>query len=211
MFGRRPTLPIGIILGEPEVMAISTQEYSKQTNIDEMALRNESKATEHTIPTYEVGAKVWLHKPHTSAGAPNPKLLSLWRGPYEVIEIITPVVYCVKAQANHREITVQIARLKPHKEGHLPEPDIDSLNSLFLGRIIPEPDIEQSASVQPILGSYFVEGIADHKPGVGRKSPHNYSYRLRSRGFAPASDVWRKAKEIPQRAEMIEAYRLRHN
>ncbi|CAM9915145.1 unnamed protein product, partial [Choristocarpus tenellus] len=98
MFGRRPTLPINIILGEPEAMPISTQEYSKQTvdnlqlayelarqNIGEMALRNESKATEHTIPTYEVGAKVWLHKPHTSADAPNPKLLSPWRGPYAVI------------------------------------------------------------------------------------------------------------------------------
>ncbi|CAM9555376.1 unnamed protein product, partial [Choristocarpus tenellus] len=80
-----------------------------------MALRNESKATEHTIPIYEVGAKVWLHKPHTSADAPNPKLLSPWRGPYEVKERITPVVYRVKAQADRREITLHIARLKPHK------------------------------------------------------------------------------------------------
>ncbi|CAM9989454.1 unnamed protein product, partial [Choristocarpus tenellus] len=125
------------------------------------------------------------------------KLLFLWRGPYEVKERITPVVYRVKAQVDCREITVHIARLKPHREGHPPEPDIDSLNSLFLGRIIPEPDKEQGSSVQPTLGSYFIEVIADHKPGVGRKSPHNYSYRLMFRGFAPASDVWRNAKEIP--------------
>ncbi|CAM9895006.1 unnamed protein product, partial [Choristocarpus tenellus] len=211
MFGRRPTLPININLGEPEAMPISTQEYSKQQNIGEMALHNESKATEHTITIYEVGAKVWLHKPHTSADAPNPKLLSSWRGSYEVKERISLVVDRVKAQADCREITIHIAQLKPHKEGYLPEPDIDSLNSLFLGRIIPEPDIEQGSIVQPILGSYFVEGIADHKPGVGRKSPHSYSYRLRFRGFAPASDVWRKAKEIPQCTEMTEGYSSRHN
>ncbi|CAM9144582.1 unnamed protein product, partial [Choristocarpus tenellus] len=125
---------------------------------------------------YEVGAKVWLHKPHTSADTPNPKLLSLWRGPCEVKERITLVVYLVKVQVDCRDITVHITRLKPHKEGHPPEPNIDSLNSLLLGRIIPEPDIEQGSSVQPILGSYFVEGVADHKPGVGHKSPHKYSY-----------------------------------
>ncbi|CAM9557860.1 unnamed protein product, partial [Choristocarpus tenellus] len=82
-------------------------------NIGEMALRNESKATEHTIPIHEVGAKVWLHKPHTSADAPNPKLLSPWRGPCEVKERITSVVYRVKAQADHREIIMHIAQLKP--------------------------------------------------------------------------------------------------
>ncbi|CAM9602280.1 unnamed protein product, partial [Choristocarpus tenellus] len=126
MFGRHPTLPIS--LGEPEAMPISTQEYRKQTvdhlqlayelarqNNGEMALRNESKATDHTIPIYEVGAKVWLHKPHTLADPPNPKLLSPWRGSYEVKERITPVVYRVKGQADHREITVHITQLIPHK------------------------------------------------------------------------------------------------
>ncbi|CAM9295654.1 unnamed protein product, partial [Choristocarpus tenellus] len=54
---------------------------------------------------------------------------------------------------------------------------------------------------------YNLEGIVDHKRGVGRKTTRNYLYRLRFQGYSPANDVWRKPTEIPECPEMIAAYR----
>ena len=51
--------------------------------------------------------------------------------------------------------------------------------------------------VQPKIESYFVDRV-DHKREPGRKSPHNYKYRLRLRGYGPESVLEYRADEIPQ-------------
>lgn len=63
---------------------------------------------------------------------------------------------------------------------------------------------------QPRIERYVVDKVVDHTPGRGRKSLHNYKYRLRLKGYGPESDVMYRADEIPQCHEMISAYRSKH-
>lgn len=51
--------------------------------------------------------------------------------------------------------------------------------------------------------------MVSHKSGRGPKTPHNYRYRLRLRGYGPESGLEYRADEIPQCQEMIAAYRFR--
>ena len=49
----------------------------------------------------------------------------------------------------------------------------------------------------------------NHRSGRGPKTPYNYRYRLRLRGYGPESDLEYRADEVPQCQEMIAAYRIR--
>ena len=78
---------------------------------------------------------------------------------------------------------------------------------LYLTKTIPLPELDHPDEGQPKIQSYFVDRVADHKRGPGRHSPRNYKYRLRRRGYGPESDLEYRADEIPQRHELIAAYR----
>ena len=54
---------------------------------------------------------------------------------------------------------------------------------------------------------YFVDRVVENERGPGGKSPHNYKYRLRHRGYGPESDLEYRADEIPQCHQLIAAYR----
>ena len=58
---------------------------------------------------------------------------------------------------------------------------------------------------QPKVESHFVGRVVHHKRGPGRKSTHNYKYRLRLQGYGPESDLEFSADEIPQCDELIDA------
>ena len=60
---------------------------------------------------------------------------------------------------------------------------------------------------QILAESYIVDKVVIHRCGPGRKSTHNYKYRLRLQGYGPESDVEYRADEIPQCHELISAYR----
>ena len=62
---------------------------------------------------------------------------------------------------------------------------------------------------RPKIESYVVDKVVNHKSGKGPKTPYNYRYRLRLRGYGPESDLEYRADEIPQCQEMIAAYRIR--
>ena len=72
------------------------------------------------------------------------------------------------------------------------------------------PALDEKSADQPTIERYTVQKVVGHKPGRGRKSPHNHVYRLRLKGYGPESDLMYRAEEVPQCHEMISAYRSQH-
>lgn len=79
-----------------------------------------------------------------------------------------------------------------------------------MGNQIPLPALNMTDVHQPKIERYIVEAVVGHKPGRGRKSQHNYKYRLRLKGYGPESDLVYRADEVPQCHELISAYRSQH-
>lgn len=226
MFGRQARLPVDVILGLPHVGPTPDTEKLAQSTRDnlqiafELARRNltervsKQAAQNEKLPQYPVfkpGQQVLVYKPHQDSDGPNPKLLLPWRGPYTICSQLSPVVYRVKRQGEAREVSVHLAHLKQyHHRQTPPAPQFGKLAEYFMGKPIPLPDLDENSANQPKIERYTVQEIVGHKPGRGRKSPHNLVYRLRLKGYGPESDLMYRAEEVPQCHEMISAYRSQH-
>ena len=225
MFGRKPRLPVDIILGIPHVETTSnTEDFSKTTQENlqlafELARRNLSERTQkqaaqnaklRPIPVYKPGELVLVYRPYQDSDGPNPKLLLPWRGPYVICSQLSPVVYRVRRQNETREVSVHLAHIKRYYARKTPPaPDFDKLAEFFLGRPISLPELDHPDEAQPKIESYVVDKVVNHRSGKGPKTPYNYRYRLRLRGYGPESDLEYRADEIPKCQEMIAAYRIR--
>ena len=120
------------------------------------------------------------------------------------------MVYRVKRQNETGEVSVHLAYIKRYYARKTPPaPDFDKLSEFFLGRQIPLPELDHPDEAQPKIESYVVDKVVNHKSGRGPKTPYNYRYRLRLRGYGPESDLEYRTDEIPQCQEMIAAYRIR--
>lgn len=71
--------------------------------------------------------------------------------------------------------------------------------------------MDSSDDNQATIERYVVDKVVSHRSGPGRKSIHNYTYRLRLKGYDPESDLSYRADEIPQCQEMIAAYRANNS
>ena len=225
MFGRKPRLPVDINVGIPHVgTTASTEEFSKTTQENlqfafELARRNLSERTQkqadqnaklRPIPVFKPGELVLVYRPYQDSDGPNPKLLLPWRGPYVICSQLSPVVYRVRRQNETGEVSVHLAHIKRYYARKTPPaPDFDKLSEFFLGRQIPLPELDHPDEAQPKIESYVVDKVVNRKSGKGPKTPYNYRYRLRLRGYGPESDLEYRADEIPQCQEMIAAYRIR--
>ena len=225
MFGRQARLPVDVILGLPHVgTTTDTERFSQKTRDNlqiafELARQNlKERADKQSaqnkklpqIPVFEVGQKVLVYKPYQEADGPNPKLILPWRGPYIICSQLSPVVYRVRRANESREVSVHLAHLKQYYARQKPPaPQFNKLAEYFLGKRIPLPAVENDEN-QPRIERYIVDKVVDHKTGRGRKSLHNYKYRLRLKGYGPESDLIYRADEVPQCHEMISAYRAKH-
>ena len=45
-----------------------------------------------SFPSFKPGEQVLIHRPYDEADAPNPTLISPWRGPYTVRAQMSPVI-----------------------------------------------------------------------------------------------------------------------
>lgn len=73
---------------------------------------------------------------------------------------------------------------------------MDWIGHLFLGQRIPVPVLDNSALTQPRVGQYIIDSIVNHRPCVGRPSPHNVIYRFRFHGYGSESDLESRGHDI---------------
>ena len=52
--------------------------------------------------------------------------------------------------------------------------------------------------------------VVGHRREQGKHSPHNYIYHLRLKDFGSEADLDYRARQVPQRQELISAYRAQH-
>ena len=221
MFGRRALLPVDVILGLPSSRTDSTRlDYSRRTveNLQlayEIVRRNMKERTDKqaesneklTVPQFEPGEQVLVHRPHTVTDGPNPKLISPWHGPFTVRSKVSPVIYRVSKDGELAETTVHLARMKKYFALRPnPVPDFSELDEMFLGQKIPIPDLDGTVFTVKING-YPVEGIGDFKRGKGQPSVNNFQYLFLLKDKPPALGIWRHFTKVPQCHDMIRSYR----
>ena len=194
MFGRQSRLPVDIILCIPHVgRTADTEELAQNTRDNlqiafELARKNlteraDKQAQQNSklkpYPVFKIGQEVLVNRPYQDSDGPNPKLLLPWRGSYVVCSQLSTVVYRVRLTNDTREVSVYLAHIKPnHQRETTPAPQCEKLAELFLGKLIPLPELDHPGATQPKIESYFVDRVVDHRRRPGRPRPHNYKYRL---------------------------------
>ena len=213
-----------IILGIPEESQAANQdEFPEETRenlqlgfeparraLKKRANEQENKNSQMKLyPVIKPGQKVLMYRPYQDSEGPNPKLQLPWRGPFTVSERMSPTVYRIKLdERSNKEVSVHLAHLKKYNPRETPPaPDFDKLSELFLGKSIPLPEVDQPDEKLPRIEKYVIEKVVGHAPGPGRRSRYNFKYRLRLKGFGPATDLTNRAEEVPQCQHLIEQYR----
>ncbi len=132
LFGRDPSTPLHLLFGEPlnqDLPLTNTAHYVQalKNRYDESysfvrknlsaAVRRRRRQYHQSAQTFVTGQKVWLFCP--AADASNSKKLSIhWTGPWQITEVLSPVLYRVKGQADwiHKGVpfVVSIDRLMPY-------------------------------------------------------------------------------------------------
>ena len=192
MFGRRASLPVDIILGVPCTSSSATRlDYSRRTaenlqlayaiarrNLQERADKQSESNEKLSIPQYQPGDQVLVHRPHTVADGPNPKLISPCRGPFTVRLQLSPVIYRVARDGEPAETSVNLGRIKAyHSDASSSVPDFTALDDSFLGTTLPVPGLDSSVLTVHI-GPYTIEAIERHKRGPGKASLANFQYHF---------------------------------
>ena len=122
LYGRDPRLPIDILTGKKTEAYTDVHSYASvitdrlykvhkrvrdiMINVNEqrlIAIENEE------VPSYDIGAKVWLHDPTTKRNT-SEKLTIRWNGPYTVIQRVNDVNYYI--EMNGKGQLVHVNRLK---------------------------------------------------------------------------------------------------
>ena len=221
MFGRMPTLPIDIIMGLPRAeVPVTALQYTHKTvenlrfayelarqNLGERADNQAASNAKLTFKQIKAGDLVLIHQPHVATDDPNNKLLSPWRGPYQVRSRLSVVVYRVSKPGESAENSVHLARMKSfYPRDRSTEPDMEQINSMFLGTLLPEPDLD-NAEESVYVGRYIVVGIVAHKGGAGRPSPFNVQLRFRRKKKPASEDKWIHRRQLPSECnDMVTSY-----
>ena len=127
LFGRDCNLPIDLAYGNPPGEKMNTREYAQQVRerirvAFQQAREKQKMSIERSRRYYNnqlqgsplaIGDKVWLFTPKTTAR--SRKLQSRWTGPWEIIRVISPVLFRVRCGPWNRnvvEIDASIDRLR---------------------------------------------------------------------------------------------------
>ena len=148
-----------------------------------------------------------VHRPATVTDGPNPKLISLWHGPFTVRSRVSPVIYRASKDGELAETSVHLARMKKY-HALCPNvvPDFTALDEMFLGTKLPIPDLDGSVFAVKI-GPYVIDGIDSFKGAAGRPSKKNFQYFFLVKDRPRGLGIWRHPKDVPQCHEMIRSYR----
>jgi len=131
VYGRQPKLPIDLFYENcSDPLELDWAEYVKQMKdrlkqIFETVRKDTEIKVDKTKILYDRNVrgadfslkdKVWLINSERKKGK-NPKLAKLWKGPFEIIEILGPVNYKIKA-INGKKRIVEIVKRRYYRRGH---------------------------------------------------------------------------------------------
>ena len=123
-------------------------------NLDERSAVREASNVDLRFEQFQPDDLVLVHQPHNAQDDPNNRLLSTWRGSYQVR---------VSKIDQSNETSVHLGRMKPyHQRSAFVYPDFEKINQMFLGAQLSMPHLEKEAS-QVCIGPRTVESIVDHK------------------------------------------------
>ena len=127
-FGRSPVLPVDVMLGRfgtgergdgtipqyiKEVKTTLKMAYDViRENLDVAQKKRKERRDKHCDEVnFKVGDRVWLFNPAVKVGETR-KLSSQWRGPYTVIDRVSPVNYKIQLIGTTKTQTVHHNRMK---------------------------------------------------------------------------------------------------
>jgi hypothetical protein len=178
MYGRRPRLPIDVLLDVPTARedCASNYESYKDSITETRRLANalleeeQAKIANREDPNswvvYNVGDKVWLYTPHLGKGQSR-KFCPKWTGPYVVKECLPPVNYAIQRVDDVSDLKmVHVSRLKMFIGRETPSglPDFPRAED-------PEDSVEPSPSTEVVsapvndAGASTVEYVSHNVDG----------------------------------------------
>ena len=126
MLGREVLLPATLIAEPPqEVKPITNFVTNFQDNMRQAhhqvrdalgtAAKTEKRYFDKRVKaqSFVVGQKVWLYWPRPLIRQQKKKLVQLWTGPWQVLEILSPLVVKIQHVVNKKKQTVHVDRLLP--------------------------------------------------------------------------------------------------
>ncbi len=137
VYGREAALPVDLLYGQPYGRPLSNVDYvnklrSRLQQVFDAAREQQQQSINRSRQLYsgsppgggfKPGDLVWLFTP--KAASRSRKLTTHWTGPWEVTEVLSPVLFKVKSGAwndSQVEVTAAVDRLRPfHGRGELPE------------------------------------------------------------------------------------------
>ena len=205
VFGKQPRLSVDISPGIPRVGRPADTRDNLQKSTFELSHRNpteragkqadRNRKLETAPPCSNLDRKCWFTKRiRTRRGWSQPKTAASLRSQ------LSPVMCIVRLtnDADTREVSVHLAHTKPSlpSSGNTTSTAIRETRGKVLEKPIPLPQLGHPDEARPKIESYLVDRAVRCKCGPGRKSLHNYKYRLRLRGCGPESDLEYRAEEI---------------
>ena len=127
VYGQECVMPVDVIYGRAPGQNLSPVAHAQQLRhrleaVHRVARENQALAVERSKQNYrnrlqggplQVGDRVWLFTPRTTAR--SRKLQIRWTGPWEVIKVVSPVLFTISSgnwNVNKIDLTVALDRLK---------------------------------------------------------------------------------------------------
>ena len=140
---------------------------------------------------FEKGDKVWLEAKNLKLGYQTKKMAPKREGPFEIIEVLSPLTYRLKLPVQWRIHDVfHAVLLSPYRENEVHGPNF----------IQPPPDLIEGEE------EYEIESIVGHK-----KRGRGYLYRIRWKGYSSGEDTWQTAESFTHAKEILADYRRYHD
>src|SRR5712671_7832429 len=142
------------------------------------------------MPRYKTGNKVWLKATHLNLPYQMPKLVPKRQGPFNIVNVVSPVAYCLQLPAawNIHDV-FHASLLTPYRETASHGPNFTR----------PPPDLVQGNE------EFEVETIINHRFFGRRKT---LQYLIRWKGYPSSDNTWEPVDNV-HAPEIVKQYHQR--
>ena len=149
-----------------------------------------SRTTHHFHP-WKVGDKVWLEATHLRLHYPSRKLAPKRHGPFEIVQVLSPLTYKLQLPSTWRIHDVfHASLLSPYRSTEPYSPTFS----------LPPPDIINNEE------EYEVEAILSHK---GLNSQRLYLTAWK--GYPSSKNTWEPEINLCHSSALLNAYKQEHH